>query len=385
MGRFYMKLSLSMKVAATVAVVGLFTAQPALAEVSGQTITGAGSSFAAPLLAACAPAWQKATNNTVNYGSGGSGTGRKNADTGIGEFNFSDASYTPAKSSIIHAPVIAAPVAIAYNLNGASGQLYLSQKTLSDIFAGKITKWNDAAIKADNAGTKSIVTYKKDAKGRVLKVAGKPVVDKKVAGTPGIALPAQDIRVIYRADSSGTTQNLVNLLIAQFPSTWTKASAGSFASVFPGSSIPLSYSSASGSAGVSALAKSTPYSITYVESSYATSNGLGKAAIKNASGNYQLPTAGGTAAFLNSATAAADGRLTFNYNTTDAGAYVLGIVSYALVDTFPNSAMAQATTSFLKYVLSDACPNTNPALEYSTITGSLLSVDNALLAKLAQP
>jgi phosphate transport system substrate-binding protein len=374
-----MKLSRSVKIAAAAAAVTLFAAQPAFA---GVTITGAGSSFAAPLLAACAPAWQNSTGNTVNYGSGGSGTGRSNADKAIGDFNFSDASYTPARSTIIHAPIIAAPVAIAYNLNGASGQLYLSQKTLSDIFAGNITKWNDPAIKEDNAGTKSVVVFKKDAKGRVIKVAGKPVVLKKVAGTPGIDLPSQDIRVIYRADSSGTTQNLVNMLIAQFPSVWTKASAGSFASVFPGASIPLSYSSASGSSGVSALAKSTPYSITYVEASYATSNGLGKAALKNASGNYQLPTAGGTAAFLNAATASADGKLTFDYNTKDAGAYVLGIVSYALVDTWSSTDNAKATTAFLKYVLSDACVNTNPTLEYSTITGNLLTVDNALLAKM---
>jgi len=380
-----MKLSRSMKAAAALAVAGLFSAQPAIAAVTNATITGAGSSFAAPLIAACAPAWQTSTTNTVNYGSGGSGTGRSNADKGIGQFNFSDATYTPAISTIIHAPLVAAPVAIAYNLNGASGQLYLSQKTLSDILSGSVTKWNDAEIAADNAGTKSTVTYKKDAKGRVLKVKGKPVVLAKTAGTPGITLPNEAIRVIYRADSSGTTQNLVNMLIAQFPSTWTKASSGSFASVFPGSSIPLGFSSASGSSGVSALAKSTPYSLTYVEASYASSNGLGKAAIKNASGNFQLPTAGGTAAFLNAATASADGKLTFNYNTTDAGAYVLGIVSYALVDTAVKGPQAQVTTSFLKYLVSDACVNTNPALEYSTITGSLLSVDNALLAKLDQP
>jgi len=380
-----MKLSRSMKAAAALAVAGLFTATPAIAAVTNATITGAGSSFAAPLIAACAPAWQTSTTNTVNYGSGGSGTGRSNADKGIGQFNFSDASYTPAKSTIIHAPIIAAPVAIAYNLNGASGQLYLSQKTLSDILAGTVTKWNDAEIAADNAGTKSTVTYKKDAKGRVLKVKGKPVVLAKTAGTPGIALPNETIRVIYRADSSGTTQNLVNMLIAQFPSTWTKASSGTFASVFPGGSIPLGFSSASGSSGVSALAKSTPYSLTYVESSYATSSSLGKAAIKNEAGNFQLPTAGGTAAFLNAATASADGKLTFNYKTTDPGAYVLGIVSYALVDTAVTGPQAKVTTSFMKYVLSDACVNTNSALEYSTITGSLLAVDTALLAKLDQP
>jgi len=381
-----------MKAAAALAVAGLFSAQPAIAAVTNATITGAGSSFAAPLIAACAPAWQTSTTNTVNYGSGGSGTGRSNADKGIGQFNFSDASYTPAKPTIIHAPIIAAPVAVAYNLNGAPGQLYLSQKTLSDIFAGVVTKWNDPEIAADNSKSvpRTTITYKKDAKGALIKdkKTKKPIVASTVTTSDtvaGITLPSQTINVVYRADSSGTTQNLVNFFIAQFPGVWKKDSSGTFASVFPGSSIPLNFSSASGSSGVSALAKTTPYSITYVETSYATAAGLGKAAIKNASGNFQLPTAGGTAAFLNSATASADGKLTFNYNTTDAGAYVLGIVSYALVDTAATGPQAKVATSFMKYLVSDACVNTNPALEYSTITGSLLSVDNALLAKLDQP
>jgi phosphate transport system substrate-binding protein len=382
-----MKLSRSLKIAAAAAAVTLFAAQPAFA---GFTITGSGSTFAAPLISACAPAWQTSTGNTVSYSGGGSGTGRKNADTGINDFNFSDASYTPAKASVLHIPVVAAPVAIAYNLNGPSGQLYLSQKTLSDIFAGNVTKWNDPEIVADNSKSvpKTTIVFKKDAKGAVVKdkKTGKPVVATKTTSsenTSSITLPNQTINVIYRADSSGTTQNLVNMLIAQFPSTWTKASSGAFTSVFPGT-VPLSFSSASGSAGVSALAKSTPYSITYVESSYATSNGLGKAAIKNASGSFQLPTAGGTAAFLNSATATSTGVLTFNYNTTDPGAYVLGIVSYGLVDSAVNGAYAQAVTSLLKYLLSDACVNTNPALEYSSLSGPLLTVDKNLIAKLDQ-
>ena len=80
-----MKLSRSFKIAAAAAAVTLFAAQPAFA--GAVTITGAGSTFAAPLLAACTPAWQTTTGNTANYGSGGSGTGRTNADKGIGNFN----------------------------------------------------------------------------------------------------------------------------------------------------------------------------------------------------------------------------------------------------------------------------------------------------------
>jgi len=385
-----MKLSRSLKIAAAAAAVTLFAAQPAFA---GITITGSGSTFASPLIAACAPGWQSASGYTVNYLGGGSGGGRKNADAGINDFNFSDASYTPAKSTTLHIPVVAAPVAIAYNLNGASGDLYLSQKTLSDIFAGNITKWNDPAIVADNNKTtsKSTVIYKKDAKGALVKdkKTKKPIVLKTETSSSSsatITLPNQPISVIYRADSSGTTQNLVNMFIAQFPSTWTKASSGSFASVFPAgsSSIPLSWSSASGSAGVSALAASTPYSITYVEASFAAASKLGQALIKNAAGNFQGPTAGGTAAFLNSATASSTGVLTFNYNTTDPGAYVLGIVSYALVDTSATGAYATASTSFMKYLLTDACVNANPSLQYSSISGPLLAIDNALIAKLPQ-
>jgi phosphate transport system substrate-binding protein len=383
-----MKLSRSLKIAAAAAAVTLFAAQPAFA---GVPISGAGSSFAAPLISACKVAFQSATGNTVNYGSGGSGTGRSSADAGINEFNFSDASYSPKISTVLHIPVVAAPVAIAYNATGgaanssvAQPQIYLSQKTLSDIFAGTVTKWNDAEIAADNAGKKSTVVYKKDAKGAVVKVKGKPVVLKTITGVAGVSLPNQPINVIVRSDSSGTTQNLVNFFIAQFSSVWTKASSGTFASVFPGASLPLSFSSASGSSGVAALAAQTPYSITYVESSYASNSNLGVAGIKNAAGNYQLPTAGGTAAFLSAATASATGVLTFNYGTTDPGAYVLGIVSYALVDSAKTDNYAKATTAFLKYLLSDACPNTNPSLQYSTIGGSLLATDNALLAKLAQ-
>lgn len=373
-----MKSSRTLKVAAVAAVLAIFSSQSALAD--GVTITGTGSSFSTPLISACKMAWQADTGNTVSYAGGGSGAGRANADNGIGDFNFSDATYSPAKPSIIHAPVVAAPIAITYNTKGFDGQLYLSAKTLSDIFAGKITKWNDAAIKADNAGVKASVNYKKDAKGKVVKVKGKPVVLSTTTAKAETTLPDEDIRVIYRSDSSGSTQNVVNYFISQFPSTWTKASSGTFASVFPGSSLPLAWSAASGSAGVAALAARTPYSVTYVESSYA--GVLGKAAIQNASGNYQLPTAAGTAAFLSAATASADGKLTFDYKTTDKGAYTLGIASYALVDSALKGAEAKATSSFLKYLLTEKCTSTRPELEYTTITGPLLTTANALLAKL---
>ena len=379
-----MKLSRSMKIAAIAITTSVAAATSSFAGVS---ITGAGSTFAGPLIDSCKAAWQTATGNTVTYSGGGSGTGRKNADAGIGDFNFSDATYTPAKATIVHIPVVSAPIAIAYHLN-STRQVYLSPKTLSDIFAGNITMWNDPEITADNNTSSPVVTFKKDASGNVVKDSkGAPIVLKTVMVKRYYTLPNKPITVVYRADSSGTTQNLVNMFIKKFPTVWTKASSGAFSSVFPGQiNAPANlgrFQSATGSSNVAALVKKTPYSIGYMEASYASAQGLGLAAIENAAGSYQLPDAGGTAAFLNSATASADGKLTFNYETTDKGAYILGIVSYALVDTAAKGDSAAAAKSFLTALLDPKCPSTNPALQYSTVTGSLLAIDQALIAKLA--
>ncbi len=374
-----MKLSRSIKVAAVALAAAVFSSQAAFA---GGTVTGTGASFVTPLINACKIAWQDTTGNTISYYGGGSGAGRANTNNGIGDFAFSDASYNPASKSVLHLPVASAPIAVMHHKKGFEGQLYLSPATISDIFAGKITKWNDAKIKADNAGVKASITYKKDSKGKVVKVKGKPVVASKTTAKAETVLPDEEIRVIFRSDSSGTTENFVNYLYGQFPSTWTKKSGGTFANLFPGSSVPLSWVSASGSAGVAALAARTPYSISYNESSYAGT--LGKAAIKNGAGESVLPSSAGTGIFLGDATVSSDGKVTYAYTTKTTGAYPLGVVSYALVDSDRKGDAAKATTSFLKYLLSEKCPNTRPELEYSTITGKMLTTVNGLLAKLDQ-
>lgn len=380
-----MKASRPLKIAVAALAIALIGSNAASAAV---TITGDGSSFAAPLLSSCKVQWQKDNPDYTlgSYGANGSGAGRTNSDKGIGDFNFTDAIHTTAKTGVIHIPVVAAPIAITYNLLGRK-DLYLSQKTLSDIFAGKITKWNDPAIVADNNGTSTKVLYKEDGAGNPVKdAAGKLIVLRTLTVKKRFTLPDQTIKIVTRSDGSGSTQNLVNMFIKQFPSVWTKPSSSTFANVFPGNINDISnigrITAVKGSALMAATVKKTNFSIGYVESSYATKNGLGLANIQNAAGNYQAPDAAGTAAFLSAATATADGKLTFDYNTKDAGAYVLGIVSYALVDTTKTGDNAKAAKSFLTYVLSPACPTTDSSLEYTTITGNLLKVNQALLAKL---
>jgi len=374
-----MKLSRSIKVIVVAITAAVFSSQAAFA---GVTISGTGASFVTPLLNTCKVQWQDTTDNTVSYYGGGSGAGRANTNSGIGDFAFSDSSYNAPNSAVLHLPVVSAPIAVMHHKKGFEGQLYLSPATISDIFAGKITKWNDAKIKADNAGIKGSITYKKDAKGKVVKVNGKAVVLSKTAAKAETVLPDEEIRVIFRSESSGTTENFVNYLYGQFPSTWTNKSGGTFANLVPGG-VPLSWLSTSGSAGVAALAARTPYSISYNEASFAGTS-LGKAAVKNGAGEWVLPSGSGTGIFVGDATVSSDGKVTYDYATKTSGAYSLGIVSYALVDSSRKGPEAKATTAFLKYLLSDKCVNTRPELEYSVIAGKVLTTVNGLLAKLDQ-
>jgi len=378
-----MKVSRSLKVAAAVVAVSALAANSAVAAVS---ITAGGSSFAAPLINACKVAWQTSTGNTLTYTTSSSGTGQTNENNGIGDFNFSDSSYTSTKSTVVHIPVVAAPIAVGYNLPNKSQDLYLSQKTLSDIFAGNVTKWNDPEIAADNNRTVTVTLFKKDGNGNPIKDAsGKPIVVNTITKKIYYTLPNQNIRIVARADSSGTTANFVKLFNAQFPSVWNKPNDKTFINDFPGNINDTKnlgrIQTATGSAGVAATMSKTPYSIGYFEASYAT-GALRNALIGNAAGGFAAPDAAGTSAFLGSATATADGKLTFNYNTTTPGAYVLGIVSYALVDSAATGDNAKAAKSFLQYVLSPACPTSAPTLGFATITGSLLDLDNKMLASL---
>lgn len=315
-------------------------------------LTGAGSTFAIPLLDSCKAGFTTATGKSYTYTGGGSGAGRSASDIGINDFNFSDTPHTAAtrRATVIHVPVIAAPIAVMYRVDSLTN-LNFSPATVAAIFAGKITKWNDQAIVSDNKG---------------------------------ITLPSQGIHVIYRSDASGTSGNFTNFLHGMAPTIWTIAGNNDFKTSFPGNINSIGnlgrVVGANGSSGVAVLAGKTPYSITYAEMSYAKASGLSVAKIKNAAGNFQAPDSAGTSAFLGAATINANGYLTFNYNTTLAGAYPLGIVSYALVDTKAKN--AAAVKSLLTYLLDPKCPSANPSLGYATITGSLLALDKAQIAKI---
>ena len=382
-----MKSSRIAKIATVALAFGLvLTATPAQAA----DLQGSGASFPALLIEGCKAGFAKDTTHTFTYASSSSGTGQSNSDKSIGDFWMSDGAYTAAtkRASLIHVPLVAAPIALLHNLPG-SKPLNLSAKTVAGIFGGTITKWNDPAIVADNNRSYERVTYKLDRNGNPVKDAkGNPVVLKSRTMNSIYTLPNQTIKVVYRSDSSGTTENFTNYLAKSAPSVWTKAKNKVFKDSFPGNINDMSnlgrVVGAASSTGVSQLAGKTPYSITYAEVNYATANKLKIANLINPAGASVAPDSTGVGAFLASASQDANGYLTYDYATTEKGAYPLGIVSYLLADTqYPDAAKAKAVKEFANYILGTKCSkDVGGALGFSVIDGELLKKSLAQVAKI---
>ncbi|MEN9881783.1 MAG: hypothetical protein RI916_210 [Actinomycetota bacterium] len=382
-----MRISKLAKVASLALAFGLVAGTPAYAV----DLQGSGASFPALLIEGCKAGFASSgSGHTYVYASSSSGTGQSNSDKSIGDFWMSDGAYTAAtkRASLIHVPLVAAPIAILHNLP-AKTTLSLSAATIAGIFGGTITRWNDPAIVADNNGSTTKVIYKKDANGNPAKDAkGNPVVLRTQIVTNRYTLPNKPIKVVYRSDSSGTSENFTNYLHNSAKSVWSKAKNKVFKDSFPGdinSAANLGrVVGAASSTGVAQLAGKTPYSITYAEVNYATANNLKVSNVINPAGSSVAPDSVGVGAFLASATQDVNGFLTFNYATTEKGAYPLGIVSYLLADSkYPSATQAAAVKAYATYVLSTKCSkDVGAGLGFSVIDGELLKKSLAQVAKI---
>ncbi len=216
-------------------------------------ITGAGASFPAPIYSKWADAYQKATGNKINYQSIGSGGGIKQIQAKTVDFGASDMPLSPAdleKSGMLQFPTVIGGIVPVVNLPGIKpGEMRLTGAVLGDIYLGKITKWND-----------------------------KPIADLN----PKVALPAQDIAVVRRADGSGTTFIFTNYL--------SKVNAEWKQKVGEGTAVqwPLGLGG-KGNEGVSAFVQRVPASIGYVEYAYAKQNKLTHTQMQNAEGQFVQP------------------------------------------------------------------------------------------------
>jgi phosphate transport system substrate-binding protein len=220
------------------------------------TLNGAGATFPAPLYERYSREFKKGNPSIqVNYQAIGSGGGIRQFMAGTVDFGGSDAAMKDdeiAKVSrgTILVPTAGGAVAVIYNLPGASG-LKLSRAVLPEIFAGRITKWNDAKIAKDN---------------------------------PGVNLPNSNIRSVVRADGSGTTFIFTNHLSTI--SSYFKGRIG--ANTAPTwTTNPIK---SRGNAGVAASVKRTPGSIGYVEYSYAKENNIPTALVQNRQNKFIAPS-----------------------------------------------------------------------------------------------
>ncbi len=381
-----MRISKLAKVAALALAFGLVAGTPAYAV----DLQGSGASFPALLIEGCKAGFASNTTNTYVYASSSSGTGQANSDKSIGDFWMSDGAYTAAtkRSTLIHVPLVAAPIAILHNLPSKT-TLSLSAATIAGIFGGTITRWNDPAIVADNNRSTTKVVYKLDANGNPKKDSkGNPVVLRTQIVQGHYTLPNKPIKVVYRSDSSGTSENFTNYLAKSASSVWTKAKNKVFKDSFPGNINDTAnlgrVVGAASSTGVAQLAGKTAYSITYAEVNYATANNLKIANVINPAGASVVPDSTGVGAFLASATQDANGFLTYDYATKEKGAYPLGIVSYLLADTkYSSATQATAVKAFATYILSSKCSkDVGAALGFSVIDGELLKKSLAQVAKI---
>jgi phosphate transport system substrate-binding protein len=379
-----MKFSKKAKALVLAAVIAVSGAAPAHAV----DLAGSGASFVVPLVEACKAGFAKKTGHSFVYTSTGSGTGKNNSDNKIGDFWFSDSAHTGAKkrSTIFHAPIVAAPIAVLVNLP-AKKDIYLSPTTVAKIFSGEITKWNDPLIMADNNRTVKTVVYRMDANGNVKKDAkGDPIILRSGSKKIIYTLPNKPIKVVFRSDTSGTSNNFTKWLNGVAPSVWTKPANDAFTTAFPGNINDTAnigrVVGANGSQGVATLAAKSSYSITYAEKQWGTSFGLRAAYVGNASGNFTLPDSAATSAFLGEANQNADGIVSYDYNTKVPGVYTLGIISYMLLETsYESKEKGNAVVELAEYLLSPECSLGAASTGFIVVEGTFLAKAKQLIAR----
>jgi phosphate transport system substrate-binding protein len=344
-----------------------------------------GASSVNGLMAACKAKYQAATGDDFPYNGTGSGTGKTGVHNGTMDFAFSDSFDAAPVANQIQAPAFVWPVAILTNTGGSNKPLTLSTETIAKIFAGQITRWDDAQIVADNNRPITTIIYAKNADGSVKKDAkGAPIVLRTQTLTQKRILPAKPITVFYRSANSGTSNNLTNAFNKLYPSIWTKAANDAFATAFPGdiTANPQFFRGATGSGDVANGVKATPYSITYAEVGFAKAPyNLAITKVINAAGNAIVPSSDSAMAAAAQATVAADGKVTFAYDTKDADSYPFTATTYALaVAGKSNSADIAKTLNYL----SNNCAKDNPAEGFGaySATNAFAKAFQAQLAKL---
>lgn len=310
------------------------------------TINAAGSSAQANAIDEWKKNFQQANSGvSLNYQPSGSGAGVQAFLQGTIAFAGSDSALKadkgePAQADArcktgkaINLPMVTGPVAVVYNLPGVEG-LQLSPKTIGGIFNSKITKWDDAAIKADN---------------------------------PEATLPSSAIQAFHRSDESGTSDNFTKFLAKT--ADWPYEAAKAWPAEAKGQG-------AKGSDGVAQAVKTTAGAIGYVELSYAENSGLAKAKVGNGSGEFVELTPESAAKTVEAAEVVGQGndlKLDIDYATKAAGAYPIVLVTYEITcEKGLTAEEAKLVKAFLAYTSGDEGQRELTGLGYAPLPTTLL-------------
>ncbi len=249
----FIRIAIAAALAGLLAAVAAGAAGAAPAKRSSTTITGAGSSFVAPLVAQWIPQVAQAYGYELQYSAIGSGGGIAAITARTVDFGASDAPLSQdqfaACNGCVQIPWALSATSVIYNLPGVKNLLHMDGPTLAKIYSGQITAWNDAAIRRLNKG---------------------------------VSLPSTAIAVVHRSDNSGTTFNFTDYL-SSVSKAWKSSYGRGVAVDWPAGT------GAKGSSGVAATVGQTLGGIGYVDVAYALKNHLKFFAMKNRSDTFTTP------------------------------------------------------------------------------------------------
>ena len=320
------------KIGITIIAAGLALAATASAQL---LINGAGATFPNPLYSKWFDQYAKVDPSVrFNYQSIGSGGGQKQimaqtVDFGASDGPMSNENLAKAPDKIRHIPTVAGADVLTYNLPG-NPQLKFDGPTIADIFLGKITKWNDARIAAQN---------------------------------PGVKFPDTEIIVVHRSEASGTTYIWVDYL-STVSQQW-QSSVGRGAAV----KWPVGLGD-KGNEGVAGQIKQLPGTIGYIELVYARQNNLPCAEIKNAAGQYVSPGIESVTKALDSAKVPDDFRFSI-VNAPGLDAYPVAGATWLLVYQHQKDPVkGKKLVEFLNWALTQG-EEMAPALDYAPLPKNL--------------
>ena len=341
-----------MKRLATVLLAGLGLTGIVLAQ-GTLSINGAGATFPYPMYSKWFDEYHKNNPNLqINYQSIGSGGGIKQVTEGTVDFGATDGPMNDEQlktyqdkhgSGILHFPTVLGAVVPTYNIPGVTATLNFTPEALAGIYLGKVTKWNDPLIADANKG---------------------------------VNLPANDILVVHRAESSGTTYVWTDYL-SKVSEEW-KTKVGKATAV----KWPVGLGG-QGNEGVTGTVKNTPNSIGYVELIYAESNKIPHGNVKNAAGVFvKASLAGVTAAAAGAAKEMPDDFRVSITNAPGKDAYPISSFTWLLIPSkFTDASKRDALKGFVTWMLADG-QNYVEALSYAKLPKEVVAKEKKALANI---